>query len=120
MSFATKPDGNAFGNLFFASEAPGKGISSLSPDNVFAAEVWGEGTASSSDVQCFRAAGRGEAAGQVNVDYGGDPGILFYTHESDQYAPFLIQVVNATVRDATYVLDGLLYHESDLRIEAEP
>ncbi|MBV8816397.1 MAG: Tn3 family transposase [Verrucomicrobia bacterium] len=27
------------------------------------------------------------------------------------------QVINATVRDATYVLDGLLYHESDLRIE---
>jgi len=30
---------------------------------------------------------------------------------------FHTQVVNATVRDATYVLDGLLYHESDLRIE---
>ena len=26
-------------------------------------------------------------------------------------------MINATVRDATYVLDGLLYHESDLRIE---
>jgi hypothetical protein len=36
---ATKPDGRSFGNLFFASEAPRKGVSSLSPDNVFAAEV---------------------------------------------------------------------------------
>ena len=27
------------------------------------------------------------------------------------------QVVNVGVRDSTYVLDGLLYHESDLRIE---
>jgi hypothetical protein len=36
---ATKPDGSAFGNLFFASEAPRKGVSSLSPDNVLAAEV---------------------------------------------------------------------------------
>jgi TnpA family transposase len=28
-----------------------------------------------------------------------------------------VLVINATVRDATHVLDGLLYHESDLRIE---
>lgn len=43
--------------------------------------------------------------------------MLFYTYVSDQYAPFHTQVINATVCDATYVLDGLLYHESDLRIE---
>ncbi|WP_409025397.1 Tn3 family transposase, partial [Klebsiella pneumoniae] len=36
---------------------------------------------------------------------------------SDQYAPFSTRVVNVGVRDSTYVLDGLLYHESDLRIE---
>ena len=41
----------------------------------------------------------------------------FYTHVSDQFAPFHTKVINATVRDATHVLDGLLYHESDLRIE---
>jgi TnpA family transposase len=81
------------------------------------AAFWGDGTTSSSDGQYFRAGGRGEAAGQINAHYGGDPGVLFYTHLSDQYAPFHTQVINATVRDATYVLDGLLYHESDLRIE---
>ena len=81
------------------------------------AAFWGDGTTSSSDGQYFRAGGRGEAAGQINAHYGGDPGVLFYTHVSDQYAPFHTQVINATVRDATYVLDGLLYHESDLRIE---
>jgi TnpA family transposase len=43
--------------------------------------------------------------------------VLFYTHVSDQYAPFHTKVINATVRDATHVLDGLLYHESDLKIE---
>ena len=43
--------------------------------------------------------------------------MLFYTYVSDQYAPFHTQVINAAVCDATYVLDGLLYHESDLRIE---
>jgi Tn3 transposase DDE domain len=41
----------------------------------------------------------------------------FYTHISDQYAPFSSKVVNVGVRDSTYVLDGLLHHESDLRIE---
>ncbi len=49
--------------------------------------------------------------------YGSEPGRLFYTHISDQYAPFSTRVVNVGVRDSTYVLDGLLYHESDLRIE---
>lgn len=34
-----------------------------------------------------------------------------------QYAPFHTKVINSTVRNATHVLDGLLYHESDLRIE---
>jgi len=48
---------------------------------------------------------------------GTDPGITFYIHISDRYAPFHTKVINATVRDATHVLDGLLYHESDLRIE---
>jgi TnpA family transposase len=53
----------------------------------------------------------------VNAKYGNDPGVTFYTHVSDQYAPFHTKVINATVRDATHVLDGLLYHESELRIE---
>jgi len=78
---------------------------------------WGEGTTASSDGQCYRAGGRAEAAGQVNARYGNDPSVTFYTHVSDQYAPFHTKVINATVRDATHVLDGLLYHESDLRIE---
>lgn len=81
------------------------------------AAYWGEGTTSSSDGQRYRAGGRGEAGGQVNAKYGNEPGVLFYTHVSDQYAPFHTKVINATVRDATHVLDGLLYHESDLRIE---
>ena len=78
---------------------------------------WGDGTTSSSDGQNFKAGGRGQFAGQVNLKYGQEPGVQFYTHISDQYAPFHSKVINATVRDATHVLDGLLYHESDLRIE---
>ena len=61
--------------------------------------------------------GAAEASGNVNPKYGSEPGVLFYTHVSDQYAPFHTKVINVGVRDATYVLDGLLYHESDLRVE---
>ena len=84
--------------------------------NPFAAH-WGDGTTSSSDGQNFKAGGRGQFAGQVNLKYGQEPGVQFYTHINDQYAPFYSNVINATVRDSTYVLDGLLHHESDLRIE---
>ena len=67
-------------------------------------------------VSIFRAGGAPKPR-QINPKYGSDPGVLFYTHVSDQYAPFHTKVINVRVRDATYVLDGLLYHESDLRIE---
>jgi TnpA family transposase len=81
------------------------------------AAYWGDGTTSSSDGQNFKAGGSGQFAGQVNLKYGQEPGVQFYTHISDQYAPFYTKVISATVRDATHVLDGLLYHESDIRIE---
>jgi TnpA family transposase len=81
------------------------------------ADNWGDGTTSSSDGQRFRASGRAERSGHVNPKYGSEPGRMFYTHISDQYAPFSTKVINVGVRDSTYVLDGLLHHESDLRIE---
>ncbi len=79
--------------------------------------IWGDGTTSSSDGQHFRAGGRGEGAAHYNKKYGSVPGIQFYTHISDQYAPYYTQVINTPIRDATFVLDGLLNHESDLQIE---
>jgi TnpA family transposase len=81
------------------------------------ANNWGDGTTSSSDGQRFRASSKAQNTGHVNPKYGSDPGRTFYTHISDQYAPFSTKVVNVGIRDSTYVLDGLLYHESDLRIE---
>lgn len=81
------------------------------------ADWWGDGTTSSSDGQWFRAGGVGQSGSHFNAKYGSDPGVTFYTHISDQYAPFHTRVINAPVRDATYVLDGLLYHESDIRVE---
>ncbi|EFJ70714.1 transposase, partial [Escherichia coli MS 198-1] len=78
---------------------------------------WGDGTTSSSDGQNFRTASKAKSTGHINPKYGSSPGRTFYTHISDQYAPFHTKVVNVGLRDSTYVLDGLLYHESDLRIE---
>ncbi|CCM10603.1 Transposase for transposon Tn2501 [Cardinium endosymbiont cEper1 of Encarsia pergandiella] len=76
---------------------------------------WGDGTTSSSDGQNFKVGSVGRYTGQVNPKYGPDPVIQFYTHISDQYSPFYTRVISG-VRDSTHVLDGLLYHESDLEI----
>ncbi len=78
---------------------------------------WGEGTTSSSDGQRYQAGGHKAFTSQINARYGREPGVMFYTHISDQYAPFYSKVINTSVRDATHVLDGLLYHETDLNIE---
>ena len=81
------------------------------------AEHWGDGTTSSADGQRFKVGGKAESTGHINPKYGAEPGRQFYTHVSDQYAPFSAKVINVGVRDSTDVLDGLLYHESDVRIE---
>ncbi|MEO6920069.1 MAG: Tn3 family transposase [Collimonas sp.] len=78
---------------------------------------WGDGTTSSSDGQNFKTGSKAQSTGHINPKYGSSPGRTFYTHISDQYAPFSAKVVNVGVRDSTYVLDGLLYHESDLAVE---
>lgn len=79
------------------------------------AQVWGDGTTSSSDGQFFRSGRRG-AAGAINAKYGADPGQKIYTHVSDQYAPFHSQLISATAAEAPHVLDGLLHHASSLDI----
>jgi hypothetical protein len=80
------------------------------------AAYWGSGTTSSSDAQFFHAGARGEVGGLVNLHYGQDPGVKFYTHLSDQFGPFHTKVIAATANEAPYVLDGLLYHQSSLVI----
>ncbi|EYB68882.1 hypothetical protein DEIPH_ctg014orf0009 [Deinococcus phoenicis] len=81
------------------------------------AALWGDGATSSSDGQRFPTGGRGKTFGHLNAKYGREPGVLFYTHVSDQYAPFHTKVITANVRDALHVLDGLLYHLSELKIK---
>lgn len=78
---------------------------------------WGDGTTSSSDGQHFPLGSVGQGLGHRNPKYGSGPVVIFYTHISDQYSPFHTKCINTNARDATYVLDGLLYHDTDLVIE---
>lgn len=78
---------------------------------------YGEGKTSSSDGQRFKKSGHKEPTAQVNLKYGTEPGVMIYTHLSDQYVPFYVKVISTTARQAPYVIDGLLYHESELKIE---
>ncbi len=79
--------------------------------------IWGDGTTSSSDGQYFQAGGLGEAIGDLNARYGLNPGAKFYRFTSDQYGAFHIIAMGANASEAIHVLDGLLYHGSDLAIE---
>jgi TnpA family transposase len=79
-------------------------------------KYWGEGNSSSSDGQRFKAGGKGVKSASINPKYGSEPGIIYYSHTSDLYAPFHISVITTNLRDSTYVLDGLLHHEADLNI----
>ena len=78
---------------------------------------WGKGVTSSSDGQHFPVGGRRESVAQPNARKGTGPKVTFYTHLSDRYAPYHIKVISAGDREATHVLDGLMYHESDIQIE---
>ena len=53
-------------------------------------------------------------ASSINAHYGDEPGVKFYTHLSDRYAPFHTKVIAATASEAVHVLDGLLYHQSEV------
>ena len=78
------------------------------------ASVFGSGAVSSSDGQYFPLGGHGEDAGDINPKYGHTPGVRFYTHISGQYGPFAVKVFSAATSEVPHVLDGLLYHQSDL------
>ena len=79
-------------------------------------QIWGDGDTSSSDGQFFKAGGHGEARAEHNGKYGSEPGVKFYTHVSDRYAPFHSKVIAANASEAAHILDGLLHHECSLEI----
>lgn len=83
------------------------------------AAFWGMGTTASSDGQFFSTTRQGEAMNLINAKYGREPGLKAYTHVSDQFAPFAIQTIPATVSEAPYILDGLLMNETGKRIREQ-
>lgn len=79
------------------------------------ARVWGEGKTSSSDGQRFlfprRTLKRTYSHRMSNY------ALEFYNFIADNYAPFHVIPIESVERDSGYVLDGVLYHESDLEID---
>ncbi|BCH67492.1 hypothetical protein RvVAT039_pl03250 (plasmid) [Agrobacterium vitis] len=81
------------------------------------AQLWGNGATASSDGQFFRASDRAAKRADINLHYGSEPGIKFYSHLSDQYGYFSILPISPTESEAAYVLDGLFDHETALEIK---
>lgn len=80
------------------------------------ASVWGGGTTSSSDGQRFPVSVKSTTGTSIPRYFGFGRGLTFYTWTSDQFSQFGTKVISSTVRDATYVLDGLLDNETELEI----
>ena len=78
-------------------------------------QAWGEGKTSSSDAQRFRM--KRKLLQRTYSHRFQDYALEFYSFVADNYAPFYSAPIECTDRDAAYVLDGLLYNESDLALE---
>src|SRR5262249_15464056 len=76
---------------------------------------WGEGRTSASDGQRF--AMPRKVLQQTCSTRFRDFALESYSSVADNYAPFYSTPIECTDRDAAFVLDGLLYNESDLDLE---
>ena len=83
--------------------------------NLDVTQAWGQGRTSSSDGQRFRF--RRKVLQRTYSHRLSDYALEFYSFVADNYAPFYSTPIECTDRDAAYVLDGLLYNESDLALE---
>lgn len=76
---------------------------------------WGDGRTSASDGQRFSMPRK--VLQQTYSTRFSDFALEFYSFIADNYAPFYSLPIECTDRDAAFVLDGLLYNESDLDLE---
>lgn len=83
--------------------------------NLDISQYWGNGKTSSSDGQRFKF--KRKSLHQTYSTKFGDFALEFYTFVADNYAPYYSVSIECTDRDASYVLDGILYNESELAIE---
>lgn len=81
------------------------------------ARAWGDGTFSSSDGKRYPVGVQSLEAQAVSRYFGRGRGVTFYSWTSDQHAHYATRVVRTTIRDATYVLDGILDNQTELNIE---
>ena len=79
------------------------------------AEYWGEGKTSASDGQRFALPRK--VLQQTYSTTFSDFALEFYTFVVDNYAPLYSSPIECSDRDAAFVLDGLLYNESELDLE---
>ena len=79
------------------------------------AEYWGDGKTSASDGQRFALPRK--VLQQTYSTTFSDFALEFYTFVVDNYAPLYSTPIECSDRDAAFVLDGLLYNESELDLE---
>jgi TnpA family transposase len=77
---------------------------------------WGDGTTSSSDGMRIQV-GVSSLEAEHNPHYGSKKGTTIYRFVSDRFSSFYTKVINTNARDAVHVIDGLLYHETELCID---
>ena len=83
--------------------------------NLDTSQIWGQGKTSASDGQRF--AFRRRVLQQTYSTTFSDFALEFYSFVADNYAPFYSMPIECADRDAPFVLDGLLYNESDMELE---
>ena len=76
---------------------------------------WGDGTTSSSDGMRVQV-GVSSLFAESNPHYGSGKGVTIYRFVSDKFSSFYLNVISTNARDALHVIDGYLYHETDLNI----
>lgn len=79
------------------------------------AQNWGTGRTSSSDGMRVEY-GVNSLIADYNPHFGSNKGATFYRYTLDQYATYFVKIIYANSRDARYMLDGLLEHDSDIEI----
>jgi len=79
--------------------------------------LWGGGTMSSSDGQRFPVPVQARNATAIPRYFGFGRGLTFYSWTSDQFSQYGCKPVPSTMRDARFVLDGILGNETELPID---
>jgi TnpA family transposase len=94
---------------------PKKPVDELNSQHMDVTQAWGEGRTSSSNGQRFRL--KSQLLQRTYSHRFQNYALEFYSFVADNYAPFYSTPIECTDRDAAYVLDGLLYNESELDLE---